>query len=147
MPCISGQYDPSIGVILQVSVVPGGTLQRSLDQMVRSGEEGGNVQAFAANGLMDTGADSTCISPQIVGSLGLQPNGKVAVSGSTGSSPMNQYMVDLLLQFGQNSIFYENRMVVEYASSSPHHNMLIGRDIICSGVFSMDFGGHFSFAV
>ena len=38
-------------------------------------------------------------------------------------------------------------MVTEFTSSSTAYDMLVGRDIICRGVFTMDFSGRFSFSV
>ena len=61
---------------------------------------------------------------------------------------MNQYMIDLLLQFGQNSIAITEHMVAEFTSNSTTaYDMLVGRDIICQGVLTMDFSGRFSFSI
>ena len=108
MPCISGQYDPDVGVLLQVAVLPGG----HLNQAIRSNSEKPSVGVMGApvSGLLDTGADHTCVSQRLAQSLNLRPSGKVPVSGATGVSEMNQYMIDLLLQFGQNSIAITEHM-------------------------------------
>ena len=145
MPCISGQYNPEAGVLLQVAVLPGG----HLNQAIRSNSEKPSIGVMGApvNGLLDTGADHTCVSRRLAQSLNLRPSGKVPVSGATGASEMNQYMIDLLLQFGQNSIAITEHMVTEFTSSSTAYDMLVGRDIICKGVFTMDFSGRFSFSV
>ena len=99
------------------------------------------------SGLLDTGADHTCVSRRLAQSLNLRPSGKVPVSGATGASEMSQYMIDLLPQFGQNSIAITEHMVTEFTSNSTAYDMLVGRDIICQGVFTMDFSGRFSFSV
>lgn len=145
MPCISGQYDPEVGVLLQVAVLPGGYL----NQAIRSNSEKPSIGVMGApvSGLLDTGADHTCVSQRLAQSLNLRPSGKVPVSGATGVSEMNQYMIDLLLQFGQNSIAITEHMVTEFTSNSTAYDMLVGRDIICQGVFTMDFSGRFSFSV
>ena len=145
MPCISGQYDPEVGVLLQVAVLPGG----HLNQAMRSNSEKSSIGVMGApvSGLLDTGADHTCVSRRLAQSLDLRPSGKVPVSGATGVSEMNQYMIDLLLQFGQNSIAITEHMVTEFTSNSTAYDMLVGRDIICQGVFTMDFSGRFSFSV
>ena len=145
MPCISGQYDPEVGVLLQVAVLSGG----DLNQAIRSNSEEPSTGVMGApvNGLLDTGADHTCVSRRLAQSLNLRPSGKVPVSGATGASEMNQYMIDLLLQFGQNSIAITEHMVTEFTSSSTAYDMLVGRDIICQGVFTMDFSGRFSFSI
>ena len=145
MPCLSGQYDPAVGVLLQVAVLPGGHLNQAMQST--SGEDPVNVKGAPVSGLMDTGADRTCISPNLAQSLNLPPIGKIPVSGATGASTMNQYMIDLLLQFGQHSLLISNHTVTEFTAQSPIYDMLIGRDIICQGVFTMDFSGRFSFSI
>ena len=96
---------------------------------------------------MDTGADRTCISLKLAQSMGLTPIGKIPVAGATGASAMNQYMIDLLLQFGEQSLVIADHTVTEFTTDSPVCEMLIGRDIICRGVFTMDFNGRFSFSI
>ena len=93
MPCISGQYDPEVGVLLQVAVLPGGRL----NQAIQSNSEQSSIGVMGApvSGLLDTGADHTCVSRRLAQSLNLRPSGKVPVSGATGASEMNQYMIDL----------------------------------------------------
>ena len=145
MPCLSGQYNPDVGVLLQVAVLPGGYLNRAIQ--AGSGEGAVELKTAPVNGLMDTGADRTCISLKLAQSLGLTPIGKIPVSGATGASAMNQYMIDLLLQFGEQSLVISDHTVTEFTTSSPVYEMLIGRDIICRGVFTMDFNGRFSFSI
>ncbi len=60
---------------------------------------------------------------------------------------MNQYMIDLLLQFGPKSLLIQSHTVTEFTRQSPVYDMLIGRDITCRGVFTMDFSGRFSFSI
>ena len=60
---------------------------------------------------------------------------------------MNQYSIDLLLQFGGISMSIPNHVATEFSSDSLAYDVLIGRDIICRGVLTMDFSGHFSFSI
>ncbi len=60
---------------------------------------------------------------------------------------MNQYRIDLLLQFGKQSLAMSDFMAIEYSSNTTLFDVLIGRDIICQGVLVMDFSGHFSFSI
>ena len=106
-----------------------------------------NLQAAAVGGLIDTGADATCISPAVAKHVGLKPMGKIHTVGVTGASAMNQYKVDLLLQFGPSTIAMPNLLVGEFTIPSTNFEVLIGRDIICQGVLTMDFSGRFSFLV
>lgn len=146
MPCISGQYDPGVGVLLQITVLPGGHLNKA----IRSNSEESPIGVMGApvSGLLDTGADRTCVSRRLAQSLNLPPSGKIPVSGATGVNEMNQYMIDLLLKFGRSSIAITEHTVTEFTSNSTtSYDMLVGRDIICQGVFTMDLGGRFSFSI
>ena len=136
MPCLSGQYNPSVGVLLRVAVLPGGTTEQ---------QPQGEAPLFS--GLLDTGADVTCISSKVAAMLELQPTGKIPVIGATGVAEANQYMVDLLLQFGTEHLIVQYHEVTGFESNSPAYDLLIGRDIICSGVLTVDFSGHFTFSV
>ena len=136
MPCLSGEYDPTVGVLLQVAVLPGGTLEQ---------QSGGEASVFS--GLVDTGADVTCISDKVSTVLDLQPTGRVQMVGATGAGDVNQYLVDLLLQFGTQHIGIPDHRAASFGSGSPHYDVLIGRDILCKGVFTMDFAGRFTFSV
>ena len=139
MPCLSGQYDPAIGVLLEVGVLPGGSLDPQSKPDIPS--------APVVGALLDTGADNTCISPMLARSLDIKALGKMPVVGATGSAQMNRYMIDMILRFGVNNIIINNHLVTEFKTDSPNYKMLIGRDIICQGVLTMEFSGHFSFSV
>ena len=143
MPCLSGTYNPEVGILVQVAIVPGGHVEQIQDQ----GSDQPPINAMAVAGLMDTGADATCISPNVVQQLSLVATGKIQTAGVTGVKPANQYTVDLILKFGANAIAKQNMIVTEYAFQSSHFDVLIGRDIICSGVLTMEFSGRFSFSV
>lgn len=136
MPCLSGDYDPTVGVILQVAVGPGGTLEQ---------QPTGEVPVFS--GLLDTGADVTCISNRVASHLGLQPTGKTEVVGATGTGVQNQYLIDLFLQFGNQYLGFTYHTVSAFGAGSLPFDILIGRDIICAGVLTMDFAGRFTFSV
>ena len=120
-----------------------------MNQAIQAGspEAPVNLNTAPVNGLMDNGADHTCISLKLAQSLGLKPIGKIPVSGATGESAMNQYMIDLLLQFGEQSLVIQDHTVTEFTTSSSVYEMLIGRDIMCRGVFTMDFNGRFTFSI
>ncbi|MDE0137551.1 MAG: retroviral-like aspartic protease family protein [bacterium] len=136
MPCLSGEYDPTVGILLQVAVLPGGTFEQQSE---------GEARVFS--GLVDTGADVTCISNKVADFLDLQSTGKVPMVGATGSDAVNQYLVDLLLQFGTQHIGIPDHRAASFEAGSPHYDVLIGRDILCKGVLTMDFAGRFTFSV
>ena len=62
---------------------------------------------------------------------------------------MNTYIVDLMLQFGNKGFMVRGHTVVEFNASAPNAPFqgLLGRDILCMGVFTMSFDGHFSFSL
>ncbi len=113
----------------------------------KPGQAISSAQGHMLNGLVDTGADKTCISSVAAQSIQLNPVGKISMQGATGRSHMNQYRIDLLLQFGKQSLFISNLLAIEHSSTSSLFDVLIGRDIVCLGVLTMDFGGHFSFSI
>ncbi len=68
MPCLSGPFNPDVGILLDVTV------------------QGAAVQAtkgVETKGLVDTGAFRTSVSPAIVRKLGLIPHGKITIKGAT----------------------------------------------------------------
>ncbi|MBI1928060.1 aspartyl protease family protein [Candidatus Poribacteria bacterium] len=97
---------------------------------------------------MDTGASATCISSQVAQSVGLQPIGMRPMTSATHSVPVNVYLVDLLLPFGNGVHILNNVKVLEFipVGGSPFQ-MLVGRDIICRGTFTISFDGHFTFSL
>ena len=145
MPAVSGDYDPDVGILLQVEILAGGAVQAT-----RRDEDAGNdltVSSTQALGLVDTGASKTSISQRLAGSLGLKPSGKVSVQGVTGTMQVNSYAVDLMLGFGAHSAVIENLEVCELDLGQARFDMLIGRDVLCQGVLTMDFAGRFTFSI
>jgi hypothetical protein len=80
MPPLSGQCDASIGVIINVIVLPPGLIQ-----------PGTRITTSASTypALIDTGASITCISPQVVQAVGLQPIGLQPVVSATQTVPVH----------------------------------------------------------
>lgn len=138
MPCISGRFDPVIGPIINVVIAPAGTFAPTVIPTARG----------VFPGLIDTGASATCISPGIAQSVGLKPMGMRPMTSATESVPVNVYLVDLLMPFGNTAILLQSIQVMEFApaSGSPFQ-ILVGRDIICSGAFAISFDGHFTFSM
>ena len=147
MPCISGSYDAKIGILLQVGLLPGGTVEAAHQQTETIGTERPRLTGTGVQALVDTGASQTSISPQLATQLALRPRGKVTIQGATGSTPVNAYHVDLILGFGAQSIAVANLNVCEFDPGRAPFQVLIGRDIICQGVLTMDFAGRFTFSM
>ena len=147
MPCLSGSYDPKVGILLQVDILTGGTVAAAHRQAKSAGNAQAQLTAAGTRGLVDTGASQTCISPQLAKHLDLSPRGKIAIQGATGSRPVNAYHVDLMLSFGSQSGVIENLDVCEFDPGQAPFQVLIGRDVLCRGVLTMDFSGRFTFSI
>ncbi len=140
MPCLSGRYDVNIGPMINVGVTPTGALTSSSPTTPHQ------ISTYAA--LIDTGASSTCISPDVATALGLQPIGKRPMTSASHTVPANVYIVDLVLPFGKAGLIRAGMQVMEFAcpTGSPYQ-MLLGRDVICTGLFTISFDGHFTFCL
>jgi hypothetical protein len=139
MPCLSGQYNPAIGLLINVGVLPPGTVTPA---------GVGNTPLTAYPALVDTGASKTCISLTVVQAVGLKPIGLAPMISANQTSPSNQYLADLALVFGAGALFVQNIQVSEFtaAPNSPFQ-ILVGRDIICRGALTLSFDGHFTFSL
>lgn len=139
MPCLSGRYNPSVGLLINIGVYPAGSFSPT-------GSAPPQISTFPA--LIDTGASGTCISPLVAQTLGLQPVGLRPMISATSAVPVSAYLVDLVIPFGQAGFVIGGTMVLEFAphAGSPFQ-ILVGRDIICKGTLSLSFDGHFSFSL
>jgi hypothetical protein len=104
-------------------------------------------------GLLDTGASVTCVSKNVVQAVGLQPSGKTSMSGSTGQNVVDQYTFIVGLLFGAQqgptgviSGHLHTHLVqgCEFISHGFGFDLLIGRDILCKGILSLSFDGHYT---
>jgi hypothetical protein len=105
---------------------------------------------FAA--LLDTGASVTCISKNVVQTVGLHPSGKTSMSGSTGQDTVDQYTFVVGFIFGARQTpaglvsGQLNAHLVQGCEFQSHgfgFDILIGRDILCKGSLSLSFDGHY----
>ncbi|MGI8739488.1 MAG: aspartyl protease family protein [Gammaproteobacteria bacterium] len=140
MPCLSRRFDISLGPIIDVIALGPGTVRNA-------GASGAQVSASAYPALIDTGATTTCISAGVASSLQLQPIGKRPMVSATHQTPVNAYLVDLLLPFGAAGHWIESIQVMEFVSGDSAIQMLLGRDIIGLGTLSISFDGHFTFCL
>ncbi len=93
-------------------------------------------QPFVAQGLVDTGASSTCINPEVIRALGISPKGTTSiVTPSTGNDSMtvNEYDVNLSIYstLSEPPCRIQNLSVMEstlFARQGFH--VLIGRDVL-----------------
>ena len=141
MPCLSGSYDFARGILLNVGVAQRGTTA------ARRESSHATPQREKTQGLVDTGAERTCISPRLAELLNLRPHSKVRIQTATGCCEVNAYWVDLMLHFGNQGITIENLEVAGFAVAATRPELLIGRDILCLGVLTMASSGHFTFSI
>ena len=150
MPCWSGNYNPAVGIIVQVAVLP--QPQLSALHSPAPGSPAPNFTMFAA--LIDTGASVTCISSNVVQQLALQPSGKTKMSGSTGAPTVDQYTFLVGFLFGQQGptgmisgpVNVHLVQGCEFINHGFGFDVLIGRDILCKGALHMSFDGHYTLA-
>lgn len=107
MPSISGKFNPTLGVIVQIGACSSGSLARPLPK-----DKHVNVHLFPA--LIDTGASGTCISSAVVDSLNLNPISKTEVQAAGGTHSANVFLVDLLVQMGSSSFIMTSQQVTEF---------------------------------
>lgn len=138
MPCLSGRFDPNTGPLINVGVLLPGTIT----------PVSGVTQIITFPALIDTGAAATCISSTVAQTVGLRPIGMRPMISATHSVPVNVYLVDLLLPFGTANFLVQGAQVMEFAPAggSPFQ-ILLGRDIICRGILTLSFDGHFTFSL
>jgi hypothetical protein len=67
---------------------------------------------------------------------------------ATHVTPVHVYLVDLVIPFGDADTLRQGAQVMEFAppAGSPFQ-ILLGRDVICGGVLTISFDGHFSFSL
>jgi Aspartyl protease len=137
MPCLSAKYDPKIGPLINVALLPPGSFK-----------PGTQLKASGFPALIDTGASGSCISPDVATQLHLTQIGKRPMISATHETPMNIYLVDLILPFGGTAIALNSVQVSEFhtPTNSPF-KVIIGRDIICKGTLTISFDGHFTFCL
>lgn len=154
MPCLAFPYTPNVGPLLQLSIQK--VAYRPSSANLQRMPEGNAQEAISSYmSLVDSGASCTCISPKVVRDVGLRPIGKQAVGGMHGRKVINtyQFRVVLLFPVGNNpaggvlaNAVAFNVTGVEFEPSASF-DVLLGRDVLCQGQFSMGWDGHATFCV
>ena len=133
MPCLSVQFDPAVGPIVNLGVgkpntmTPGAAAQDA-------------ARAYVA--LIDTGASITCLSPKVAEEVGLQPIGKRPTASAHGVQEVNLFLADIALPFGDPTkgalaMAAQSMQVMEFQPGPAVYQALLGRDIIYGGLFAM----------
>ena len=151
MPCISVQFNPAIGPILNIGFGKAKGIRQTINKAAAQGQRQA-ISTFPL--LVDTGASTTCISPQVVNQVGLRTMGKKPAGVASGPVELNTYLVDIVVLFGNpqkgSSTMYliEGLLVMEFGGDTINYHGLLGRDVICKGFFSMEaWANRFTFCI
>ena len=76
--------------------------------------------------------------------MGLVLSGKEMMASATHSIPVNTYMADIAVPFGNpnasgavQTVIAESIQVMEFSAKNPAYHGLLGRDVLSRGFFSM----------
>jgi len=150
MPCLSINFNASVGPLISLAVFPFNISQAGI-----TGTPSAPINLSQYMALIDTGASCTCISSKVIGDLKLTPMGKQSVGGVHGSKPTNlyQFTIGLLFPSSQLPTGVVTANVAPFPVTGaeffpqPGFDVLLGRDILCHGTFSMSFDGHATMCV
>lgn len=146
MPCIWGEFSNS-QIILNVGIFPVDFIAKAKVGTAAS------LDVFPA--LLDTGAQTTCITKNVAEKVGLDPIGKVPVQGVSGVADHNNYLFLLGFVFGNPKkkqasgtahIVETPIQGAELAIEGGKFEVLLGMDVISMGSLSVQGNGHFSFS-
>lgn len=88
--------------------------------------------------MLDTGADGSSVSLDVISALGLIQVGKGATYTSGGKQAlMRTFTIDLTIAAGEQTWSATGLLVIEFHYVKPSIRGLIGRDILGRGDFSM----------
>lgn len=136
MSSLSGKFDKKVGVCIEVTVAPA--------NMMREGTDNWNMY----RALLDTGSLKSSISDGVAKDLNLTNRGGFNVHSANGMRERPAYSVDLAIQFESKPAVVRRLEVLEFTPGpDSDFEVLIGRDILCQGVFTMSFDGHFTFSI
>ncbi len=151
MPCIWGRHDRS-QAFLTVGIFDDGIFDQ-----VSAGGTGHPMTIHVFNALIDTGAQSTCITRTVAEKVGLLPIGMVPITGVSGLQYHNNYLFKVGFAFGKVSseqeieeasvhIFERPVEGAELNVGSSKFDVLLGMDILGAGSLKIDGDGSFSFS-
>jgi Aspartyl protease len=149
MPCMSATFDPATGPILRVLIAQSGAFQSlpSAQLSMPAPEAPQQLAASLVPLLIDTGADLTCISPQVAQQLSLTPIGLVPVIVPTGEGLLPKYLVDIGIPFvsitapgsilAPSQVVYVTDIEVIEFRGSQNYQGLLGRNMLVNAHFSL----------
>jgi hypothetical protein len=158
MPSLSGVFNPAIGPLITLFLTPPAVLRQAAHDAV----SGPPVNAHSVMALIDTGASITSVTANLAQQVSLPLIAKRPIGTAGGVVPANIYLADIAIPFSANPagaigqplppapvavVPIPNIVVLEFQCASPHFQMLLGRDILCTGVFHMGFDNRFIFSI
>ena len=147
MPCIWGQHDNS-KIFLKVAILPDGSSRGKTNP----------TQARFFKALVDTGAESTCITKAAAEQVGLSPIGRIPVQGVSGVQTHNNYRFQVGFPLGRTinkdgkdilgtlCMFHQDIEGSEFDSGVNDFDVLLGMNILSIGSLKVEGNGTFSFS-
>ena len=89
--------------------------------------------------LVDTGAQSCCISHEKASGLDLPVLGKTKIKGSAGEASTSIYKIDSIVL--PNGFAYKKESIVGYAKCDATADIILGMDLLGIGFLSISFDG------
>jgi hypothetical protein len=87
---------------------------------------------------LDTGADGTSISSDVISALSLLPLGRRTMVTSVGNpGSVRTYLIDIAIQCDDTTWVKSGLVVAEFLYRRPSIRGIIGRDVLCLGDFTM----------
>ncbi len=83
---------------------------------------------------IDTGAQTTVMSPEVVNHLGVQPVGAVPINAPGAGEPLTCRRFHVNLYFPEDYVV-ENLFVIEASMTGLPYQCLLGRDVLRLGMF------------
>lgn len=104
------------------------------------------LTTFAA--LVDTGADTTCITQSVADAVGLKPVGKIPMTSATHTTDVDAFIGDICIPFGNQMFLMPGVLLMKFETRpNAPFQVLLGRDVICKGSLTLSFDGHFTFCL
>ena len=155
MPCIWGQHNNS-KIFLEVAILPA----KRLKQSVVPSEKFDPMPSPFFKALVDTGAQSTCITKAAAEQVDLSPIGKVSVRGVSGVQIHRNYLFQVGFPLGKRAINKDGKNIsgllfmmipreikgAEFDSGGNDFDVLLGMDILSIGSLKVEGNGTFSFS-
>jgi len=107
-------------------------------------EDENNEHPVVVKALFDTGAMQSCITSNLARKLALELTSRTLVAGAHGVKECNAYLLKIGFSFpipnDETRIEYINEIEVYEIDDSPAWEMIVGMDIIQTGVLIVDGG-------